>query len=157
MSAPAASERRPRPSLVAVGGWLLLAGAATALDGLVGLAVAVLVAAVLLAGGSPRSLGALGVAALASVPIVVLGRGLPSDDEVSPFFVAGSLWPHHLAFGGLVLVGAWAVLDLGHQLRHAPPDAVPAVPGRPPLRVAVVLVAIVALGALAASVAVLRT
>ncbi|MEZ5183472.1 MAG: hypothetical protein R2702_16595 [Acidimicrobiales bacterium] len=157
MSDAPGRERRPLPSGAAVGGWLLLAGGATALDGLVGLGVAVLVGAVLLAGGPPRALGALGTAALAAVPVVHLGRGLPSDDEVSPFFVAGSLWPHHLAFAGLVLVGSWAVLDLGHQLRSSPPDPVPAVPSRPPVRAAAALVLAVAVGAVAASVAVLGT
>lgn len=146
-----------RGALAPVGAWLLLAGACTALAGLAGLATAVVVAAVLLARLPHRVLGALGVAALAAVPVVVLGRGLPSEGEVSPFFVAGSLWPHHLAFAGLVLVGAWAVLDLRVRLAASPPDAVPAPPPRPPLVVGVVLVAVVAVGATVATLAVLQT
>lgn len=150
------TEPRGR-ALAPVGGWLLFAGACTALAGVAGLAAAVVVAAVLLARLPHRVLGALGVVALAAVPLVVVGRGLPSEAEVSPFFVSGSLWPHHLAFGGLVLVGAWAVLDVRRRLAGGTLDPVPAPPPRPPLAIGVAIVALVALGAVAATLAVLQT
>ncbi len=140
----------------AVGAWLVLAGACTALDGIVGLGVAVVVAAVLLARLPRRWLGVLGVAALALVPVVVLARGLPDRDEVSPFFVAGSLWPHHLAFAGIAWTMTWAVLDLRARLVATPPDPVVATPGRPPLPVAIALVVLVGALAVAAVVAVGR-
>lgn len=160
-SAPSAPARRrpegrgPLP-WAAIGAWLVFAGACTALDGLVGLGVAVVVAAVLLAGLPRRILGALGCGALALVPVVVLARGLPDRDEVSPFFVAGSLWPHHLAFAGVVWAGCWAVLDLRERLAAAPPEPVAPAPGRPPLPVAVAIVVLVALVAGGATIAVLQ-
>lgn len=139
-----------------LGAWLLFAGACVALDGAVGGAVAVLVAAVVLAGLPRRLLAVAGLVALAAVPVAVVGRGLPTDDEVSPAFVVGSLVPHHLMFAGLVLVGTWAVLDLAHRRRAGEPAvAVPPIPPRLPLGLGLAIVAIVAVGAIAASVAVL--
>jgi hypothetical protein len=139
-----------------LGAWLLLAGACVAIDGAVGGAVAVLVAAVVLAGLPRRLLAIVGVVALAAVPVAVVGRGLPADDEVSPAFVVGSLVPHHLMFAGLVLVGTWAVLDLVARRRAGEPAvAVPPPPDRLPVAVGLAIVGIVAIGAIAASVAVL--
>ncbi|MEZ5204674.1 MAG: hypothetical protein R2701_09930 [Acidimicrobiales bacterium] len=117
-----AGSERAAPSLRAGGAWLVFAAVAVALDGAVGGAVAVAVAAILLAGLPRTVLGGAGVAALAAVPVAVLANGLPADDEVSPEFVVGSLWPHHLMFVGLVLVGTWAVLDTAAR-RHADREA----------------------------------
>ena len=152
VGAPGSSVARP----VAVGAWLVFAGACTALAGPAGLGVAVVVAAVLLAGLPRRAIGVLGVVALALVPVAVLVRGLPSRDEVSPFFVAGSLWPHHLAFAGVVWCATWAVLDLRVRLAATAPDPTPRAPGRPPAALGIAIVAVVAVVALGATIAVLR-
>ncbi|MCB1038466.1 MAG: hypothetical protein KDA94_02865 [Acidimicrobiales bacterium] len=157
-----AGSERAAPSLRAGGAWLVFAAVAVALDGAVGGAVAVAVAAILLAGLPRTVLGGAGVAALAAVPVAVLANGLPADDEVSPEFVVGSLWPHHLMFVGLVLVGTWAVLDTAAR-RHADREAgrEPAVPderstpGQLPRPVAWAVLAMVVVGAVAASAAVL--
>lgn len=145
-----------------VGSWTVLLGAAVLLDGVVGGLVVVVVGAVALARLPWRILGGLGVVALVAVPLVVLGLGLPATDEVSPTFVSRSLAPHHLAFAGLVWVGAWAVLDLLPHIAAAaaaphPDDPRPAPTSRRRRLVGAVLVAVVAVGAVAASVAVLHT
>lgn len=145
-----------------VGSWTVLLGAAVLLDGVVGGLVVVVVGAVALARLPWRILGGLGVVALVAVPLVVLGLGLPATDEVSPTFVSRSLAPHHLAFAGLVWVGAWAVLDLLPHIAAAaaaphPDDPRPAPTSRRRRLAGAVLVAVVAVGAVAASVAVLHT
>jgi hypothetical protein len=138
-----------------VGAWLVLAGACIALDGAVGGAVAVAIAAVVLADLPRRLLAVAGVVALLAVPVAVIARGLPTDDEVSPAFVVGSLVPHHLMFAGLVLVGTWAVLDRRAHPRLGAGDAAPGAPPPLPIAIGVALVVVVALGAVAASIAVL--
>ena len=154
----AGGATRSRPSTRAIGAWLLLAGACTALDGAVGAGIAVLVAAVLLAQLPRRILAWFGVAALLAVPAFLLVRGLPAREEVSPAFVVGSLVPHHLAFAGVVLVSVAALLDLVDRERDgAARDPVVEVPARPPLAVAVVVCALTAVGALLATLAVLGT
>lgn len=115
--AESASARQRGRRAGALGVWCVLTGLAVALDGVTGAVVGVLVAAVLLARLSPRLLGGLGVASLVGVPLEVMARGVPKPADVSPFFVAGSLWPHHLMFAGLALVGSGAVLDLIGDLR----------------------------------------
>lgn len=147
------------PSARAVGGWLVLLGAAVALDGVVGGLAAVVIAALVLARLPLRVLGALGVAALVATPIAVLAQGLPATDEVSPSFVTRSLLPHHLVFAGLVWVGTWAVLDLLPHL--VAPSEVPDADDGPPTSRArrlagTALTAAVAVAALAACVAVLQ-
>ncbi len=148
---------RPRPSARAVGIWLVLTGLAVALDGLVGGLTLVIIAVVLLAGISIRVLGGLGVILLALAPIAFLVEGVPTADDISPAIVIRSLLPHHLTFAGLVLVGAFAVLDLAPHLRDwASAERAPQDDG-PPLGAVggVVVVAVVALGALLACRAVL--
>lgn len=147
--------------------WLALALVAVALDGATGGAVAVLVGAVVLARAPRQILGGIGVLCLLGVPIAVVARGVPSPEDVSPFFVVRSLLPHHLMFAGLALVGSNVVLDLASRLRgasrHAVPDGVrphrdgddpPQPVGAWPGRVRVGVFAIVVLAGLAAAVAV---
>lgn len=112
-----------RLGLAAIAAWFLFAGVCFALDGAVGIAVAVVVAAVVLARLPRRWLGALGLAALVAAPASVLLDGLPSPAEVSPGFVTRSLLPHHLTFAGFALVSAWVVLDLAEHLRVTARDA----------------------------------
>lgn len=147
----------PRPSLRAVGIWVLATGVAVALDGVIGGLVLVVVAAVLLAGFPKRVLGALGVGLLALVPVAVVIDGIPTSADVSPAFVLRSLVPHHLMFAGLVLVSAFALLDLAPHLRQwADGEQVPQNDGPPLGTVAgAVVVALVAVGAVAACLAVL--
>ena len=148
-----------RPSLRAVGAWLLLIGVAAALDGLVGGLTVVVVAAVLLAGLPTRLLGLLGVLCLAGAPIAVMVRGVPTSEEISPAFVVRSLLPHHLTFAGLVLVCAFALIDLAPHLRDWADLPRAAQDDGPPLGalVGTVVVVLVAVGALAACAAVLAT
>lgn len=145
-----------RPSWRAVVGWLLLVGAAVALDGLVGGLALVFVAAVLLAGASTRIIGGVGVALLVAAPVAILIEGLPSESQVSPAFVTRSLLPHHLTFAGLVLVCAFALIDLIPHLRAWAAGSHPARNDGPPLGTAlgVAITAVVAVGALAACAAV---
>jgi hypothetical protein len=153
-----------------VGAWLVLAGVLVALDGAVGGAVAVAIGAVALAELPRRILAIGGTVALAAVPVAVLARGLPSEEEVSPAFVVGSLVPHHLTFAGLVLVGTWAVLDVrAHGVRRplaAGPDPATVSPSAGheagagastglPLGMGLAIVGLVAVGAIAACAAVL--
>ena len=147
----------PRPSWRAVGGWILLVGVAVALDGLVGGLTLVVIAAVLLAGLAPRVIGALGVLLLVLAPIAVVVEGVPSASEISPAFVSRSLLPHHLTFAGLVLVSAFALLDLVPHLRDWAGGERPPQDDGPPLGAVLgtVVVVVVALGALAACWAVL--
>ncbi len=153
---------RPRPGRRSVLLWVACAAVAVALDGVVGGLVAVVVAAVLLAGLPPRSLGGLGVVALAAVPFAVILQGVPTTQTVSPGFVSATMWPHHLAFAGVVWAGAGAVLDLWPHLaslRESAAAADPVAAREPvaswpvPLRVAVVVG--VAIAAAVASVAVM--
>lgn len=128
---PVPDEVPPPPRAGAASWRLLVGGGALCLVGLLldggpGLTVGIVVVAVILAGLPRALLGLLGVVALAGVPIAVLWRGLPSGDEISPAFVTGSLVPHHLTFAGLVLVGAWVVLDLAPSLKAT--DVVPVDP-----------------------------
>lgn len=148
---------RPRPRARSIGIWLVLTGLAVALDGLVGGLTLVVVAAVLLAGLSIRVLGGLGVALLVLAPIAFLVEGVPTAADISPAVVTRSLLPHHLTFAGLVLVGAFAVLDLAPHLQAwASAERAPQDDG-PPLGAVggVVVVAAVAIGALLACLAVL--
>lgn len=146
-----------RPSLRSAGLWLLLVGGAIALDGLVGGLALVFVAAVLLAGLAPRVLGAVGVALLALAPVAFLIEGIPTSRTISPQIVLRSLLPHHLTFAGLVLVSAYAIVDLLPHLRSwAAAERTPQDDGPPLGAVAgVVVVAAVGLGALLACRAVL--
>ena len=140
----------------AVGGWVALVGGCLLLDGLVGGAVALVVAAVVAARLPPRVLGLLGAAAMAGAIAAVLVGGVPAEVDVSPAFVGRSLVPHHLTFAAFVLVGSWVVLDLVGHLRADPagePIAAPS--GAPPRWVAVAVVAVVAVSAAVASAAVL--
>jgi hypothetical protein len=114
-----ADDGAPPRRLAVVVAWLVLTALAFALDGVTGAAVGVLVAAIVLARLSPKVLGGLGVVALVAAPISILLKGVPDPSDVSPFFVAGDLWPHHLVFAGLALVGCCAVLELGDHLRAA--------------------------------------
>ncbi|MGN6696360.1 MAG: hypothetical protein ACTHN0_19435, partial [Aquihabitans sp.] len=106
-----------RPSLRAVGAWLLLIGVAVALDGLVGGLTVVFVAAVLLAGLPTRLIGGLGVLLLALAPVAFLVEGVPTASDVSPAIVIRSLLPHHLTVAGLVLGSAFALIDVAPHLR----------------------------------------
>jgi hypothetical protein len=152
-----ADGRRPRPSGWAIGAWVLLTGVAVALDGLVGGLTLVLVAAVLLAGLPVRLIGALGVLCLVLVPVAVIVDGIPSAQEVSPELITRSLLPHHLAFAGVVLVCAFAVIDLLPHLRDWAVAETPPQDDGPPLGAAVgaIVVAAIAVGALVACRAVL--
>lgn len=146
-----------RASLRAAGAWVLLVGVAVALDGMIGGLALVVVAAVLLAGLPTRLLGALGVGLLVLVPVAVVVDGIPTGGEISPAFVLRSLVPHHLTFAGLVLVCAYALIDLAPHLRQwAAAERAPQDDG-PPLGVVLgaVVVALVAVGAVAACASVL--
>jgi hypothetical protein len=151
-----------RPDAAAVGAWSGLLGVAVLLAGWVGVVGAVCVAAVVLAGLPRRVIGLVGLGSLACVPLFVLLAGLPARSEVSPAFVTDSLWPHRLAFVGLLLVSTWAVLDLGPHLQRGgdevgsdrASDGSADPPVLPPA-VAVGVVAVVAVGAVVASLAVL--
>ena len=166
------APRGPGLSRRAIVALVIAALVAVALDGFAGGFAIVVVAAVLLAGLSPRVLGSLGVGCLAGVPLAVVVQGVPDDATVSPAFVSASMWPHHLAFVGFVLVGASVIIELAPHLarpRVAPASsaagtaapgegegngAIDPVAGWPmPARIAVV--AIVGFGAVVASVAVL--
>lgn len=129
--------------------WAALVAGAVFLDGLVGAAVVLVVAAVLVAGAPRQVLGGLGVVALFGALVAQLALGVPSPSEVSPDLVSRSLLPHHLTFVGLVLVGAWAVLDLVPH--RAPAQEAPSAPTAAPVPRAAgwALVAVVAVGALA--------
>ena len=121
---PPEPDPRPRARQLSWRGFLLvaaLAAAGTVLDGPTGIVVGVIVVAVLFAGVTRRAIGAAGVLALVATPIAVIVNGVPAPDEVSPVFVVGSLWPHHLTFAGLSLVGTWVVLDVVDHLRATPP------------------------------------
>lgn len=145
-----------RPTPWAIGGWLVLVGLAVALDGPVGGLALVFVAAVLLAGVSPRLIGGVGVLLLALAPLAVVLEGLPARSQVSPAFVTRSLVPHHLTFAGLLLVCAFALIDLAPHLRAWADAARPPQDDGPPLGAVagVVVTAVVALAALAAGAAV---
>ena len=154
---PDAAPRPPRPRLRAVGGWLLLVGIAVALDGVVGGLALVFVAAVLLAGLPPRLIGGLGVALLVAAPIAIIIEGIPTTSEISPAFVTRSLIPHHLTFAGLILVCAFALIDLGPHLRDWATAERPPQDDGPPLGTVAgaVVVGVVVVGALVACQAVL--
>lgn len=111
---------RARAWVRPVGTWLVLLGVAVALDGAWGAVVCVVAAAILLARLPRQILGGIGVLCLLGVPIAVVANGIPSDEDVSPLFVVGSLWPHHLMFAGLSLVGVDAVLDVLARRRARP-------------------------------------
>lgn len=154
---PAVPTAPARPSFRTVGAWLLLVGAAVALDGLVGGLTLVFVAAVLLAGVSIRVIGGVGVALLALSPIAFLIEGVPTSSGISPTIVTRSLLPHHLTFSGLVLVSAFALLDLAPHLHAWATAERRAQDDGPPLGTiaGVAVVAVVAVGALLACRAVL--
>ena len=146
-----------RPSWRAIVAWIVLIGVAAALDGLVGGLTLVVVAAVLLAGLSPRLVGGLGVVLLVLAPIAFLVEGLPTERTISPTIVTRSLLPHHLVFAGLVLVCAFALIDLAPHLRAwATAERTPQDDG-PPFGTVVgaLVVGVVAVGALLACRAVL--
>lgn len=155
--ADGAPELPVRPSLRVVGAWLLIVGVAVALDGLVGGLTVVAIAAVLLAGLPTRWIGGLGVLLLALAPVAFLVEGVPSASDVSPALVIRSLLPHHLTFAGLVLVSAYALIDVIPHLRSWAAADRPAQDDGPPLGAAIgaVVVGVVALGALLACRAVL--
>ncbi|MCU1370919.1 MAG: hypothetical protein JWO77_2113 [Ilumatobacteraceae bacterium] len=146
-----------RPSWQAALAWLVLAGVAVAIDGVVGGLAFVAIAAVLLAGLPTRLIGGLGVLLLIGAPIAIVIEGVPTDSGVSPAFVTRSLLPHHLAFAGLILVCAFALIDLAPHLRAWAEGDHPAQDDGPPFGTAigVALVAAVAVGALVACWAVL--
>lgn len=169
MTAPA-EDVRPEPGRVAsargVAAWLGFVAVLGALDGLPGTTAALVVGVIVLARLPRRWIGLVGVAALVAVPVVVLAGGVPTEAQVSPRFVTRSMWPHHLAFVGLALVCAAAVLELLPSLRslrragvvHADDaDLVHRVPfASMPAWARRAVTAAVALGLLAASVAVLQ-
>lgn len=101
-----------------VAAWLALVVLLGALDGLPGTSAALVVGVVVLARLPRRWIGLVGVAALVAVPAVVVAGGVPTEAQVSPAFVTRSMWPHHLAFVGLALVCAAAVLELLPSLRN---------------------------------------
>jgi hypothetical protein len=153
------------PRVGGLGALVAFTALALFLDGLAGASAGVIVAAVLLARLPLRTIGGIGVACLVAAPIVVAAQGVPTPADLTPAFVARSLWPHHLTFVGLALVGAWVVADVvGAAWRGGDEAAVaaeateegpePAVVGAA-LWLRVGMVAVVALGAAAASVAVL--
>jgi hypothetical protein len=139
-----------RPSLRAVGAWLLVIGVAVALDGLVGGLAVVFVAAVLLAGLPTRLIGGVGVVLLALAPVAFLLEGVPTASDVSPALVIRSLLPHHLTFAGLVLCSAFALIDLAPHLQAWAAADRPDQDDGPPLGVALgaMVVCVVAIGAL---------
>ena len=155
---PARQLARPSGRVALV--FLALLVVAAALDGSVGGAVVVFVGAVLLAGLPLDVLGRVGVVALALVPLILIVQGVPTAASVSPAFVSHTMLPHHLAFIGISLVSAGAVLDLVPHLAGGS-TAVPAIHDDPgpvggwpvPLRIAIVVV--VAAAALVASAVVL--
>ena len=157
-SEPTTSSGEPlRPSARAVIGWIVLIAVGAALDGLVGGLTVVAVAAVLLAGLSTRLIGGAGVVLLLLVPVAIIIEGLPANSEISPEIVTRSLLPHHLAFAGLILVCAFALIDLAPHLRAwASAERAPQDDG-PPLGTVVgaLLVAAVVVGAILACRAVL--
>lgn len=106
-----------RPNVRAVLGWIAYAAVLGFLDGVPGMAAAVVVGVVFLAGLSRRVIGVVGVACLAAAPLAVVIAGIPTEASVSPKFVARSLWPHHLTFVGMALVCTAAVVDLAPRLR----------------------------------------
>jgi hypothetical protein len=130
---------------------------AVALDGIVGGLTLVVVAAILLAGLPTRVIGALGVLCLALVPVAIIIDGIPSDREISPALITRSLLPHHLAFAGVVLVRAFALIDLAPHLRAWAASEAPPQDDGPPLGAVVgtAVVAVVAVGAVLACRAVL--
>ena len=139
-----------------VGAWLAFVGVCLLLDGLIGVAVALVAAAVVAARLPARVLGAFATAAALGALVTVLVGGVPAEVDVSPRFVSRSLVPHHLMFAAMAWASAWVVLDLIDHLRvaaRAEPVAEPS--GAPDRRVAIAVVAVVAVGALAASAAVL--
>lgn len=160
-TAPAAPTPQPVLTRADLGALVGAAAAAGALDGLIGCISVVTIAVVLLARLPRRLIGLIGVASLAGVPVAVVVQGVPDDASVSPAFVSASMWPHHLAFIGMFLVGVGAVLDVAPQLRSRDGAGEPAGEVRDPLeswpllaRVAVVVS--VALCALAAAILVLQ-
>ena len=142
--------RRSLPSWPGVLAWTAFALTAVLLDGPYGGVVPVIVAAVLLARLPMRVIGGIGVVAIGLVPFSLLLQGVPRPDEISPRFVVDAMAAHHLAFGGLLLVGTWAVLDMWPAMRstargarEVPPPAVDE-PARPELGIAILIVALVA-------------
>ena len=154
---PVAPSGPARPGARAVAIWLVLAGLAVALDGVVGGLTLVFIAAVLLAGAPIRIIGGAGVALLVLAPIAFLIEGIPSAASVSPALVTRSLLPHHLTFAGLVLVSAFALLDLAPHLGTWAAAERPRPDDGPPLGtvVGIAVVAVVAFGAVVACRAVL--
>ena len=92
--------------------WVLLAAALTCFDGFVGLAVALVVGAVLMARLPSRNLILAGAVLLALVPVAVLTRGLSSSSNLSSNFALNNQVANHLAFAGLALVVVGIVLDV---------------------------------------------
>ena len=86
-------------------------------------------------------------------------EGIPATSDISPAIVTRSLLPHHLTFAGLILVSAFALLDLAPHLRGWAAAERPEQDDGPPLGTVggIIAVAVVAVGALAACVAVLAT
>jgi hypothetical protein len=104
---------RPRPSVRAVLGRVLLVGALWLLGGGIGLvAGAGFVVYDLVSRPTPRDLLVLAVLLLGLVPLVVLARGLPAVQEVGPGFAEGNLVAHYLAGAGLALLVIGVLRDV---------------------------------------------
>ena len=149
---------RARRARLEVAVLAVLALVAIALGGFVGVAVVVVVAAVVLSGTRLDVLGGLGVALLVAAPLVVLVNGLPSDGEVSPGIVTETLVPHHLVFAGLALVCTWVIVDVGPRRVREPRNeaSVDEAPPGGPLWVRRAVFATVVVAAVAATLGVLQ-
>ena len=133
---------RPRPSVRAVLGRVLLVGALWLLGGGIGLvAGAAFVVYDLVSRPTPRDLLVLAVLLLGLVPLAVLARGLPAVQEVGPGFAEGNLVAHYLAGAGLALLvigvlrdvrpGAAGDDDAASDARETPPPGPASLPAPP--------------------------
>jgi predicted dienelactone hydrolase len=116
-----AARARRRPQRRALVGWIVLAGICFALDGLVGLIVAILVGLALASRQPPRRLMASGAVLLAILPVVVLSHGLPSANTISATFASHDTLATDVAFAGLALFVAGLLVD-GLQRRNQPDE-----------------------------------
>lgn len=94
------------------------------LDGVVGLAVGLLIAVYVLAGAAPRTLTLMGALVLVTVPVAVLVIGLPPEDLISPKLVERQLIASHLTFTGVAFVVVGVIGDVRAR-RPAQPGVSP--------------------------------
>ena len=120
--AAARADLPPEPTRRGVAVWVLGSAVAFALDGPYGLVAPFLVAVLVLGRFARVWIGRAGVAALVAVPVSIVVAGIPTRAGVSPRFVNRSAWPTHLAFGGLALVIASALIDLRPALGRGAAD-----------------------------------